>query len=492
VAGKVNGENVQGRFVFVDGDKIRFYGRFPQTGGTYTRITGTATDVRHVFTLVNPPVGYTPLSTEHIEGVRVYDYATLTCWYEPCALEIDDTFKGANVIPEKPKFIVFNDGRVFLSGSERDDDNVFISDESNPLYYPVSLPIQLPPNSDSVRGLCVYDDSIVVGREDDIYVISGKTNRSDMGVSVFQLRKLNSHTGIANQQSMTSAHNYLFFMGSDMVAYALSTTNYDEKTLATQILSKQLDLRKKPLLIPQEEIVDTVCAFHGEEWYVSINNLTLVYHYRLRAWTVFENMNANSFIVKDNKLLWGDGLARISEYGINYLDYGHPFRCFWQSKRYDMGDSSIFKQFREYYVVAFTFDDVPSHIEVTFEVDYQDVHQEMFTDSMIAYFGKAKWGERFITRNINESAPMHVGRRGRLISFKLANGYRPSAPVSTFTDLQFYPGRNEGTLVFVEDEQRYYQYEKATVTWKLVLATDFNQSMKVYQVNGDFEFRNKR
>ena len=492
VSGKVHSTNYMGKFFFLDGQKIRVYGKFPQTGSTYVKVNGTAVDSNLVMEVVSPPEGFTPLASPHKEGVTVYDYTGNKVWYEPCQFEIDDPFKGSNVVPEKPKYIVPHNDRLYMSGSNRDDDNVFISDVSNPFYFPVYLPIQLPPNSDKVRGLYVFDNSVVVGREDDIYVIEGDTNRTDMGVPVMRLRKLNSHTGIANQDSMDVAHNFLFFLGSDGVVYALASTNYDEKTLATRIISRQLDLFVKPFNFNKEDFTNSCSVFYKNEWYLSIKDLTLVYNYNMQAWTIYNNMNARSFYSFFDQLVWGDDEGRTGTFGNKYLDFDVPYRCFWKSKRFDMEDSSIYKHFREFYLVAFTYENVTSDIRVSFEVDYQFVKSEMFVDNKISYFGKTKWGERFIHWNINQSAPFIIGQRGRLIAFQFENGYDPSEPVETVEDLKYYVGRSEGTLVWVNAEDKYYLYSAKDLQWYPKELTFFNQGMKVYQMNGDYEFRGKR
>src|SRR5690606_2606183 len=104
------------------GDKIRVYGKFPQSTTTYEEVIGTPVDDYVVLEVVNPPADYTPLDTSHTRGVTKYDYNNLKVWYEPCQNEKTDAYKGENVLPEKPKYIVNHNGRIFLSGSEKDDD----------------------------------------------------------------------------------------------------------------------------------------------------------------------------------------------------------------------------------------------------------------------------------------------------------------------------------------------------------------------------------
>lgn len=490
VTGQISGTNFKGKYFFIDGDKLYVYGKFAQSTSTYEKVIGTPVDDYVLMQITNPPDDYTPLGTEHVKGVTNIDYTNKKIWYEPCKHESEDTFKGKNVLPEKAKYVVSHNGRLYISGADKDDDNIFISDIANPYYFPVTLPIQIPPDSDKVVGLVVFDDSIVIGRQNDIHVISGNTNRPGIGVDVFKLSKLNTHTGFANNTAFNLAHNYLFFLGSDGNFYSLGNTKYDERTLATIILSKTIDLEKSPINLSIDDIKTATSIFFKDEWYISIKDKVLIYSYRHRSWTMFNNINARSFYNLDNLLIWGREDGRLAKFSEDYYDFGKPFQAYWVSKYFDMDESSVYKQFREFFLIAHTFEEYASDIDVTFEIDYMEVNDKHTVESKISIWGKAKWGDRFIDRNIVVSLPFIIGRRGRMIRFKFSNSYFPFGTVETYNDLANLSGKKEGQLIMVTNENMYYLYTDNT--WQPMREYDLNQTMKIYQVNGDYELRGKR
>lgn len=484
--------NFQGKYFFVDGSTLRVYGKFPQSTTTYERVSGTPTSAYKVMTVVSCPTTYTALDTTHKRGVTVYDYANSKVWYEPCQNEFNDPYLGASVLPEKPRFIANHKGRMYLSGSDKDNDNVFLTQVGNPYYFAVSLPLQVPPNSDKVVGLAVYDNTVVVGRENDIHVIDGVTNNPDLGFDMFSVRKLNSHTGFASNQSVSVAHNYLFFLGNDGNAYALSSTGTDEKTLSTSLLTNTVDLKMNPFGFTSADFKTATAHFHNDLWYVSIKGFILIYSYRHRAWTVWDNLNARSFYTYQGKLLWGNEAGQTVEHSEDFLDQGKPYIAYWYSMAFDNGDASSYKQYRDFYILAHTFPEVNSDIRVTFEVDYADVTGETVVQNQLAVWGKTKFGERFINRNINASLPFTIGRRARSIRVRLVNGYALRSTVVSYVDLDAIVGKEEGYLAYVSGENKYYVYKIATTSWVEVPITSLNQAMRVYQVHGEYELRGKR
>jgi hypothetical protein len=174
----------------------------------------------------------------------------------------------------------------------------------------------------------------------------------------------------------------------------------------------------------------------------------------------------------------------------DYLDYGVPYAAYWTSKNFDMKDVNSNKQFREFYLLAHTFDTYRSDIHVNFQVDYVDVESDVLVNNQISIWGKSVFGDRFITRNINSSIPFVIGRRGREIRFTVLNGYDLHDKVATRTDLDIYIGRKDGMLMYVIDTAKYYLFK--TNEWHEMFTEDLNQPMLVYQINGDYEFRGKR
>lgn len=491
VSGAVVGTNFNGLYFFTDTDKLYVYGKFPQASTTYIKVTGTPVNSYQVFEVISPPA-YTPLDSSHKQGITSYNYTNKTVHYEPCLLEQNDTSKGFNVLPQGAKYVTVYNGRLIVSGAEKDDDNVYLTEVRNPYYFPVALPMQLPPNSDKIVGLTVYDNAIVVGRGRDFYKIEGMTNNPSFGLPLFTLRRLNTHTGLASHSSMRVAHNHLFFLGSDGIAYGMSSVNQDEKVLATTVLSRQVDLLKDPFNFTKADLTGAVSFFHDNTWYISIKDKVLIYSYQHRAWSYLTELNARSFYNLNGELIWGNDANKIAKFGDTFLDFGTvPYEASWTSKMFDMNDANSFKQFREFFIVAHTYNDRASDIRLTFEVDYVDVKEEILVKNQISVFGRTKFGERFITRNINASAPFVIGRRGRGIRFTLTNGYTPTpTPVQDYSDLYSIQGIKNGMICMVTSENAYYAYKDGA--WTKKETADLDQRMKIYQVNGEYEFRGKR
>ena len=491
ISGRVNSTNFQGKLYFADGDALRVYGKFAQTTSTYQRVEGIVNPDERVMTVVSPPVGFTPLDTTHVQGVQVVNYTTNEVWYEPCQFELEDVNKGSNVVTTSVRYLVNFNGRIYASGSNEDDDNVFISDMHNPHYFPVYLPIQLPPNSDAVRGLVIYDNAVIIGREFDIYAIDGITNRTDVGSGLFTLRKINTHVGFASQLAMNVAHNYLFYLGSDGNVYSLGSINQGQRLLATQIINTNISFIKEPVGLVKEDFTDAVSYFFKDMWYLSMQDKVMVYSYRHRAWTMFDQLNIRSMYIHDQELIWGDTDGHTCKFSQGYLDKGVPFMAEWISKNFDMGNPSSFKHFREFFIVAHVFEEFHSDIRMEIHVDYENVTGDIVIQNQMSRWGISEWGDRFITRNINTSFPIMIGRRGRYIRFIFRNAWHVHEQVWSSADLDNVTEKSHNeTLVYTGIDDKYHIWTRDG--WIELEDIDYNQPMRVYEINGDYEMRGKR
>jgi len=490
VQGTIDAVNYQGMYLFCDGESMQAYGKFTEVTSTYVEIIGNHPKDYVVLTVTNPEEGYTPLDKVHQRGVTVYNYDKMTVHYEPCEHELDDSYLGANLLPEHPRFIEVHKGRLFVSGDRKDDDNVFITNVTNPFYFAVGLPIQLPPNSDKVRGMTVYDDNVIVGREHDIYRITGETSNPLLGFELFSLRRVNSHTGIANNKCMSVAHNHLFFLGSDGNVYSLTTVRMDERLVSTRVISQQLDIFKDPINVTHDEVLDASTVFDKDYLYVTIGDKTLVYSYRRMTWTMFDYVDIYSPLYYYDKLIWGRKNGKVVEWSENYLDDGRPIFCTWESKTFDFGSATRYKQFREFFLVAHAWDDNDSDVRVTFEIDYADVKNAVTVENRIAYWGVAKFGDRFINRNINASVPFVIGRRARYMKIRISNGFEFNHVVDKVIDLFDIPRKYNYMGAVVRETGLHYYYENGK--WIPLTEEQMTQPMRVYQINGEYEMKGRR
>jgi len=488
--GRMDGMTHEGKYFFADTSGLFVYGRFDQTESTYVKIIGTKTENYVLMEVVSPPEGFTPLGVEHTEGVRKVDYTNRKVWYEPCKNEIEDTFKGANVVPKDPRFMAQREGRMYVAGSDDNDDTVYITDSGNPYYFPAVLSMQLPPNSDRISGIAVFNDCLIVGRRFDIHAITGDTNRTDAGLPVFKLHKLSTHTGVASHQAMVNAHNYLFYLGTDSQFYALRVTEAGNDVLATQQISKDIDIHGKPINIKKEDIWYASGVFYQNCYYVAIGDKILVYHYDHRGWTVYDQIGARCFYDLLNVLIMGDGNGRIVMPSDDFLDNGKPYKAYWTSKNFDMDEPTTFKMFRDFFVVTRSVADYVSRVRVLFEVDYQNTADFHDVSTRFSIYGESKWGDVYVNREINASNPFMVFQRGRMIRITVSNGEYIAATVKTFEDLSTIPGIHDGMIAKVEGDEKLYIHENAE--WREADMAEYNQGMCVIQLNGEYEYKWKR
>lgn len=485
----ISGITYLNNYYFVDSNSIRIYGKFPQVdSGEHIKIIGTPVVDYTLMTIVNPPV-YTPLGASFTVGVWKYNYTSNIIWYEPCQQELDDTYKGTNLLPTNPSIICMHGNRLFLDGDLINPGNIFISDILNAFYFPVGLPIQLPPNGQAITGMKVFMDSVVAGRHDDLHVIYGNTNRTTLQ-DVFTLKKINAHTGFMNNNSISEAHNYLFYLGSDAVVYKMHTTQTDVNVLATSELSQKLDLFKYPIELDYDKMKNCCSVFDNDKFYLFHSTVTLVYSYKFMAWTLYKGVTVSCSIRLDNELFLGsiDNFIYISSEG--YDDSGIPIVAYRSSKMFDFGYSSNYKQFKELYIIAHVFDGFLSDINIRYEIDYVDVMQISTIANQIGRWGKAKFGERFLTRNISPSLPITIGRRGRKLRIIIMSGEYIKETVPTFTDLEKILVPVYKSLYRTSDTGIFYRYAFGEFT--IVPTDELYQPLRVYEINGEFTVKGKR
>lgn len=454
---------------------------------------GEAVANRFLLEVITPASGYTPLGSPHITGVsrfNLVDVSNGTVTYEPCTAEVNDTYNGANVVPDGVKYLISHNGRLVVSGADKDNDNVYLTAVYNDYYFPVALPLQLPPNSDKVVGLHVYDDSVIVGRQEDIYCIKGETNNPDLGMQMFSLDKLNTHTGFANHKAVTNVNNYMFYLGGDGNVYALSSTVYDSTKILTNIISKQLELFKAPISLTYADLVKSCAVFYENEYHLTVKDETLVYSFENKAWTRYNGIDARCYHIADNVLLWSNATGRTAKHATDYLDFDMPYPAYWKSKYIDCDAAVNYKFFKELCFTSHVFDTGKSDIDITFEIDYLTINEDVELTNQVSTWGESLWGDLFINGSYITNKFVHIGRRGRNLRITINNGKYIVGTVATVNDLSTISNPVSGDWAYVTGTTTFYEYNGST--WDALTNDDVNQAMKVYQIEGDYELRSKR
>lgn len=489
VTKSISGVNYLNNYYFVDSASIRIYGKFPQAdSGEHIKIIGTPINDYTLMTIVNPPAN-APLGASYTMGVYKYDYTNKKIWYEPCQQELDDSYKGTNLLPTNPTMVTVHGSRMFMDGDLVNPGNVFITDMLNPYYTPVGLPIQLPPNGQPITGMKVFMDSVVIGRAEDIYVIYGNTNRTSSN-DVFLVKKVNTHTGFINNNSISEAHNYLLFLGSDGIVYRMHTTATNVEVLATSELSQTIDLFKYPIDLDLAKMKTCSAIFDNDKFYLFHKDVTLMYSYRFLAWTVYKGIATTYATSLNGELLLASNDNYIYSSSKEYNDNGIPIVAYWASKMYDFGYASNYKQFKELFIIAHVYNDFVSDINVRYEIDYVDVYQTANIVNKISKWGIAKFGDRFITRNISPSLPVTIGRRGRKLRFIIKNGEPITSSVASYVNLATMPNPVHLNLYKVLDTGKIYRYMLGEFIE--VAFIDLFQPLKIYEINGEFSIKGKR
>lgn len=489
------------KFFFVDGSAIFYFDL----------------NTKFVYIVDEPPVGFVPAPKPAIYGEVKKELISghfFRTWYEPCEYEMEDGFKGGCLLPSTPEAIVSHKDRLYISGGSSAPNMIYISDILRPEYFPGSLPIQTPPNNDVITSLDVFNNCVIIGRRDSIYVLFGNSNRDD-SIEQYTLTKVNTHTGIANNNCCDLLHNMMFFIGSDGNMYKMSPPSTDVNSVKTTQLNVKLDLTIPPFNLSLYDIRNAHTLFDGANnlWYIQIDNHTIVYNYLLRAFTRYDNINAVKYVNVDGQLQFirSNGsiykFAKYEDAQKYYDDYYDvisnqslqlPVYAYWTSRNMDFSNPAVVKQFREMYVTSETFDDHDTTVNVKFEVDYIDVNKDFVIENEIARWDSAVWGKsKYTSRNIDRSLPIVLNRRGRNLKLSYGNGYKFYGSYYDFpkpSDVPEYSliyAINEG-MMYLRVPHRYGYETNKDKYFREFTREELNQALLVHNITGLYQVKGYR
>ena len=473
------------------------------------------------YKIINPPSDFTPTPKPAIVGVErerliktVNGISFYEKWYEPCEYELEDGYKGTNYIPLYIDCLKVHKDRIYITGGTVAPNMIWISDMLNPFYFPSGLPLQTPPDDDVITALHTYNDTLIVGRRDSIYAVTGNTNRED-SIHQYNMFQINCHTGMANHNSADHVFHMMFFAGSDGNFYKLNPPSSSNTTLSTSQLNTNLDITMSPFNLTADSIREAITIFDGTNglWYIQIADITLVYNYQLFAWTRYDKIDALNFFKIKSDVCFSRRTGNIyrfaskegnQKYYDEYYDLDSdkiiqlPVTAYWTSRNMDMGTPARVKQFRDTYVTSESFENYTTTVNIKYEVDYIDVAQQFVIENEISRWDKAKFDmNKFVSRNIDRSLPLMINRRGRTIKVYYGCGY---PYLGSFEELPPPGFVEENHLVYVRSKEKLYvrvaRRDGYLTTeeryYKEFPEEELNQALLVHNIMGIYELKGYR
>jgi hypothetical protein len=451
----------------VEGDKVWFVSSILQgvTDDTVHGVTRTikSIDRENCTITLSSAVGYAsvPLgvkklpvcfyepSEDDVYGEEVWDDTNHLAYYKPCYMQLQDSYAGNGYIPDMPDVITIHQNRLFVSGDWQSPSTVYMSATDavspQPLYFPSNASVSVKPDGRKIKDLIVFDNALIIGRNEDIYVLYGDTEYSSSvasGSTQFYMKQMDVATGFMNTGCGAMLNNYYIYLGYDGRFYALNTPTTYVEYLMTKPLSYKCDIYSSPFNLPRNTEVDVNTVVYRNEIYFcfpdSPNDTIIVYNYDNMAYTYFEGMKASCLHTDGNILYIGrkDGTysyyldkdeATYSEKGIKqYNDINSPIKANLTTKRFDLGMSALFKYFKRFMITSRSYDTTTSDIHVSFEIDYihNDKDREYAVYSNHGHYDVNNWNQSYFGvdgMNLIKSGWNALDVRGRTVRFAFSN-----------------------------------------------------------------------
>ena len=396
-----------------------------------------------------PVVFYEP--SEKIYGDEVWDKENHIAYYKPCRQELADTIGGGvSYLPDKPSIITVHANRLFLAGDEKSPNHVYMSRYTSQgpqtLYFPVSTSVAVKPNGKAIVDMLVFDNALIMGRNEDLYVLYGNTpypSSIDSSGTQFYIKQLDATTGFMCANCGSLINNYYIYLGYDGRFYALNSPTTYVEYLMTRPLPYKCDIYKAPFNFSKDRIAKISSVAYRNEVYFSIKSrnvnspdVSIVYNYDNMAYTYYTapfggylyTDGLDLYIVNDNYIVkWLDDSDIYYDSLIVSKNLSRKYKIIkskLSTKKYDLNMSAVFKYFKRLILTTRAYKDMNSDIQVDFEVDYYKLtgDENNVVNSNYGTFGVSKWGKAYFGEiDVLKSAWINLDIRGRSIKFTFSS-----------------------------------------------------------------------
>ena len=373
-----------------------------------------------------PVFFYTPKSGKNVVGEEVWDDENLLAYYLPCELEIADDYAGESYFPDSPNVITVHNSRLFISGDSTQPHGIYMSRTSQPLYFPSNAGISVKPDGTPIIDLVVFDNALIIGRQNDMYVLYGNSEYQTSASDPYYIKQMDVSCGFMSDSCGALLNNYYIYLGSDGRFYKLNTPTTYVEYLMTSPLPHKCDIYAKPLSVSRNAVINVYSVAYRNEIYFVINNeFTIVYSYDNMSFTYFKGWKERCLKVHNNKLYIGRSDGNVAVYCDNedvFNDVGDVIECRYDTKRFDFNNGIMFKYYKKFMLTSHAWDEVKSKINVDIEIDGCELNIDKTISSNASRFDNSNWDEdTFDGSNLYRSKYYNLDVRGRTIKFFFSN-----------------------------------------------------------------------
>lgn len=236
-----------------------------------------------------------------------------------------------------------NDTRALLSGNPEFPNRVYRTGLYDPTYFPENGYTDVGSDTERVMNFAKQYDSLVVIKERSLYLMAYDTSNL-----VFTTKPINEQSGTCAGSSVQVVNNAPVWLDRYKGIVALKQSNIrDERNI--EVISEKIN----PLLLKEPDIENAISLDYLNKYYLFINGKAYIYDSDRKIWYLFDNINANCFLIKDT-LYFGDMKGCIQRFKNEkdkypYNDNGEPINAYWYSKLLNFGVDYREKTVRKMY-----------------------------------------------------------------------------------------------------------------------------------------------
>jgi hypothetical protein len=353
------------------------------------------------------------LDAPHLKLYMVNGNSTdgLMCWDGTNLTKISGAPNG--------RYLLYYKNHMYMAGDPNAPWRLYMSAQGDPTTWPALNYIDFPDGKGGITGLAQLGDSIVVFKEQGVFILKGSDPSNYVVVSTFAGQR-----GAVSHWSIVRIPNGLVFLARDGVWL------FDGKKF--ELISDKIQGSVNQW--NQSQLQNAVAFEYDHKYWLSVpegtgqttNNYTYVFSYLYGWWTrydipmqscaVYTNPNPTPYFADTN------GNLLQAENGDN--DNGEPIDAYLVTKNFDFGSPAHLKSFKQIFCFAEAttgnYDLTLTFIE-DFGVNTKTTTLPLPTQSGTQWgnflWGAADWGGKGNIASISTNVP----GQARYIQFKLEN-----------------------------------------------------------------------